>query len=98
MSARKGLLRNRWVSAGNSSIQGGVEQHRFFDLLERYPPTFDEWDAAVFSVASSEHSPCKEHHRLWDMYFDEFEKILDWVQMCEAREFAANKDANQPTR
>lgn len=94
MFGRDGLLRNRWESPNNDNAN--TPNHntlKFRDLLERYPPNLDLFQTAVYSIASSKHSPYKDANSVWELDWEEFISVSDWVDMCEAAEAAAHRDA-----
>jgi len=101
MSERDGLLRNRWESSGSNQQQANQPNTftlRFRDLLERYPPEIDILQTAVFSIASSKHSPYRNANDVWDLDWEEFISVSDWVHMCSAAESAAHRDAAIQTK
>jgi hypothetical protein len=52
----------------------------------------------VFSIASSKHSPYRNANDVWDLDWEEFISVSDWVHMCSAAESAAHRDAAIQTK
>ena len=98
MSDRDGLLRNRWVRSDSPNNKTpNKEKLKFQSLVDKHPPSFDMWQVAVFSIASSK-NPMYSANEVWDLDWDDFLAALDWTMFCDAREYAANVDANTPTK